>query len=101
MYFEVFKFIVIFAGYELNPLKQVKYKTIYKMRKVSLALLLCLLCLAGMAQGQKALDLKDITSELPSGKYSGVIPHQMESTTTQMNADGNANHQISFRTGER
>lgn len=62
MYFEVFKFIVIFAGYELNPLKQVKYKTIYKMRKVSLALLLCLLCLAGMAQGQKALDLKDITS---------------------------------------
>ena len=61
MYFEVFKFIVIFAGYELNPLKQVKYKTIYKMRKVSLALLLCLLCLAGMAQGQKALDLKDIT----------------------------------------
>lgn len=32
------------------------------MRKVSLALLLCLLCLAGMAQGQKALDLKDITS---------------------------------------
>ena len=45
MYFEVFKFIVIFAGYELNPLKQVKYKTIYKMRKVSLALLLCLLCL--------------------------------------------------------
>lgn len=26
MYFEVFKFIVIFAGYELNPLKQVKYK---------------------------------------------------------------------------
>ena len=36
MYFEVFKFIVIFAGYELNPLKQVKYKTIYKMRKVSL-----------------------------------------------------------------
>ena len=40
MYFEVFKFIVIFAGYELNPLKQVKYKTIYKMRKVSLALLL-------------------------------------------------------------
>ena len=39
MYFEVFKFIVIFAGYELNPLKQVKYKTIYKMRKVSLALL--------------------------------------------------------------
>ena len=32
------------------------------MRKVSLALLFCLLCLTGMAQGQKALDLKDITS---------------------------------------
>ena len=75
MYFEVFKFIVIFAGYELNPLKQVKYKTIYKMRKVSLALLLCLLCLAGMAQGQKALDLKDITSgRFRPENIQGVIP---------------------------
>ena len=39
------------------------------MRKVSLALLFCLLCLTGMAQGQKALDLKDITS----GRFSGRI----------------------------
>lgn len=82
MYFEVFKFIVIFAGYELNPLKQVKYKTIYKMRKVSLALLLCLLCLAGMAQGQKALDLKDITPDASVRKiFRESSPHQMESTT--------------------
>ena len=32
------------------------------MKKISITLLLCLLCLTGMAQGQKALDLKDITS---------------------------------------
>lgn len=82
MYFEVFKFIVIFAGYELNPLKQVKYKTIYKMRKVSLALLLCLLCLAGMAQGQKALDLKILPPDASARKiFRESSPHQMESTT--------------------
>lgn len=63
-------------------LKQVKYKTIYKMRKVSLALLLCLLCLAGMAQGQKALDLKDITSgRFRPENIQESSPHQMESTT--------------------
>lgn len=45
------------------------------MRKVSLALLFCLLCLTGMAQGQKALDLKDITSGRPPGKHSGSNPH--------------------------
>lgn len=61
MYFEVFKFIVIFAGYELNPLKQVKYKTIYKMRKVSLALLSAF---SASPDGTrtKGTCLKDITS---------------------------------------
>lgn len=102
MYFEVFKFIVIFAGYELNPLKQVKYKTIYKMRKVSLALLLCLLCLAGMAQGQKALDLKDITSgRFRPENIQGVIPTPDGEHYTQMNADGTQIIKYSFRTGEK
>ena len=45
------------------------------MRKVSLALLFCLLCLTGMAQGQKALDLKDITSgRFRPENIQGVIP---------------------------
>ena len=45
------------------------------MKKISITLLLCLLCLTGMAQGQKALDLKDITSGRPPGKYSGSNPY--------------------------
>ena len=35
------------------------------MKKITLSLLLCLICLSGMAQSSKKLDLKDITS----GKY--------------------------------
>ena len=59
------------------------------MRKVSLALLLCLLCLAGMAQGQKALDLKDITSgRFRPENIQGVIPMPDGEHYTQMNADG-------------
>ena len=46
------------------------------MEKISITLLLCLLCLTGMAQGQKALDLKDITSgRFRPGKYSGSNPY--------------------------
>ena len=45
------------------------------MRKISLALLACLLCLTGMAQGSKALDLKDITSgRFRPQNIQGVIP---------------------------
>ena len=40
------------------------------MKKISITLLLCLLCLTGMAQGQKALDLKDITSGRSARKIS-------------------------------
>ena len=45
------------------------------MKKISITLLLCLLCLTGMAQGQKALDLKDITSGRSARKYSGSNPY--------------------------
>ena len=45
------------------------------MKKISITLLLCLLCLTGMAQGQKALDLKDITSgRFRPENIQGVIP---------------------------
>ena len=45
------------------------------MKKISITLLLCLICLTGMAQGQKALDLKDITSgRFRPENIQGVIP---------------------------
>ena len=72
------------------------------MRKVSLALLLCLLCLAGMAQGQKALDLKDITSgRFRPENIQGVIPMPDGEHYTQMSADGTQIIKYSFRTGEK
>ena len=72
------------------------------MRKVSLALLFCLLCLTGMAQGQKALDLKDITSgRFRPENIQGVIPTPDGEYYTQMNADGTQIIKYSFKTGEK
>ena len=59
------------------------------MKKISITLLLCLLCLTGMAQGQKALDLKDITSgRFRPENIQGVIPMPDGEDYTQMNAGG-------------
>ena len=45
------------------------------MKKISITLLLCLLCLTGMAQGQKALDLKRYYFRTSARKiFQGVIP---------------------------
>ena len=52
------------------------------MRKVSLVLLFCFICLTGMAQGQKALDLKDITSDVSVRKtFRESSLHPTVSTT--------------------
>ena len=72
------------------------------MRKVSLALLFCLLCLTGMAQGQKALDLKDITSgRFRPENIQGVIPTPDGEYYTQMNGEGTQIIKYSFKTGEK
>ena len=72
------------------------------MRKVSLALLFCLLCLTGMAQGQKALDLKDITSgRFRPENILGVIPTPDGEYYTQMNGEGTQIIKYSFKTGEK
>lgn len=71
------------------------------MKKITISLFLCLLCLSGMAQGSKALDLKEITSGhfYPENIY-GVIPMPDGEHYTQMNADGTQIIKYSFRTGE-
>ena len=72
------------------------------MKKISITLLLCLLCLTGMAQGQKALDLKDITSgRFRPENIQGVIPMPDGEHYTQMNADGTQIIKYSFKTGEK
>ena len=72
------------------------------MKKISITLLLCLLCLTGMAQGQKALDLKDITSgRFRPENIQGVIPMPDGEHYTQMSADGTQIIKYSFRTGEK
>ncbi|WP_304590425.1 DPP IV N-terminal domain-containing protein, partial [Bacteroides acidifaciens] len=72
------------------------------MRKISLALLACLLCLTGMAQGSKALDLKDITSgRFRPQNIQGVIPTPDGEHYTQMNAEGTQIIKYSFKTGEK
>ena len=72
------------------------------MKKISITLLLCLLCLTGMAQGQKALDLKDITSgRFRPENIQGVIPMPDGEHYTQMNADGTQIIKYSFKTGKQ
>ena len=72
------------------------------MRKPVITLILCLLCLTGMAQGNQNLDLKDITSGRfrPENIY-GVIPTPDGDFYTEMNAEGTQIIKYSFRTGEK
>lgn len=70
------------------------------MRKITLALMLCLACLTAMAQTGKALDLKDINS----GKFRpegirNVVPMNDGEHYTQMNSDGTQIIKYSFKTG--
>ena len=71
------------------------------MKRKFIFLLFCLCCLAGFAQGGKALDLKEINS----GKFSpeniyGVVPMPDGEHYTQRNAEGTQIVKYSFRTGE-
>ena len=71
------------------------------MKKITLSLLLCLICLSGMAQSSKKLDLKDITS----GKYRAenirnVVPMPDGEHYTQMNEEGTQITKYSFKTGK-
>ena len=71
------------------------------MKKITQSLLLCLICLSGMAQSSKKLDLKDITS----GKYRAenirnVVPMPDGEHYTQMNEEGTQITKYSFKTGE-
>ena len=71
------------------------------MKKITLSLLLCLICLSGMAQSSKKLDLKDITS----GKYRAenirnVVPMPDGEHYTHMNEQGTQITKYSFKTGE-
>ena len=71
------------------------------MKKITLTLLLFLACVAGMAQGSKKLDLKDITS----GQYRptsirNVAPMPDGEHYTQMNDEGTQITKYSFKTGE-
>lgn len=71
------------------------------MKRKFIFLFFCLCCLAGFAQGGKALDLKEINS----GKFSpeniyGVVPMPDDEHYTQRNAEGTQIVKYSFRTGE-
>lgn len=71
------------------------------MKRKFIFLFFCLCCLAGFAQGGKALDLKEINS----GKFSpeniyGVVPMPDGEHYTQRNAEGTQIVEYSFRTGE-
>ena len=71
------------------------------MKRKFIFLFFCLCCLAGFAQGGKALDLKEINS----GKFSpeniyGVVPMPDGEHYTQRNAEGTQIVKYSFRTGE-
>lgn len=71
------------------------------MKRKFIFLFFCLCCLAGFAQGGKALDLKEINS----GKFSpeniyGVVPMSDGEHYTQRNAEGTQIVKYSFRTGE-
>lgn len=70
------------------------------MRKITLTLMLCLVCLGAIAQAGKALDLKDVIS----GKFRpegirNVEPMADGEHYTQMNGDGTQIIKYSFKTG--
>lgn len=71
-------------------------------KKATLFLLLSVFCLAGMAQGNKTLNLKDITSgHFRPENIHGVIPMADGEHYTQMNTNGTQVIKYSFRTGEK
>ena len=72
------------------------------MKRLSLLFLLCCCALISMAQGNKAIELKDVVS----GKFSpeslgGVMPMNDGDFYTQMNDEGTQINKYSFRTGEK
>ena len=71
------------------------------MKKITLTLLLFLACVAGMAQGSKKLDLKDITSgQYRPASIRNVVPMPDGEHYTQMNDEGTQITKYSFKTGE-
>lgn len=73
------------------------------MKQISITLLLCLCTLAALAQGGKALDLKEIVSGkfTPQGIY-GVIPIPGDGEHySQMNAERTQIIKYSFKTGKQ
>ncbi len=72
------------------------------MRKITLFLFLSLFCLSAIAQGGKALSLKDVTSgHFRAENIYGVIPMPDGEHYTQMNGNGTQIIKYSFRTGEK
>ena len=73
------------------------------MKKISMAILLCLCSITMFAQGKKALELKDVVTGLfrPENIY-GVIPIPGDGEHySQMNAAGTQVIKYSFKTGEQ
>lgn len=70
------------------------------MKKLHLALLFCFITLAGMAQGTKQLELKDVVrgTFTPENIY-GVIPMSDGEHYTQRNPEGTQIIKYSFKTG--
>lgn len=72
------------------------------MKKISIALFLCLLCLAGMAQSKKNLSLEEVTSgRFRPENIHGVIPMPDGEYYTQMNDSRTQIVKYSFKTGEK
>lgn len=88
--------------HERNLKKQTKNRFIITMKKITTTLFFCFLYLAGMAQGNQALNLRDITSGhfRPENIY-GVVPMPDGEYYTEMNAEGTQIIKYSFRTGEK
>ena len=73
------------------------------MKKISMAILLCLCSITMFAQGKKALELKDVVTGVfrPENIY-GVIPIPGDGEHySQMNAAGTQVIKYSFKTGEQ
>ncbi|NDV66903.1 S9 family peptidase [Bacteroides sp. 224] len=72
------------------------------MKKLNIVLAICLLCLNGFAQGNKALDLKSVISgEFPIESFRGVVPMADGEHYTRINANGTQIIKYSFKTGEQ
>lgn len=73
------------------------------MKKISMAILLCLCSITMFAQGKKALELKDVvTGQFRPENIYGVIPIPGDGEHySQMNAAGTQVIKYSFKTGEQ